>query len=163
MFVFRRFNWHIKNYAYIFLSINFACMLWGCIGISDKVAIGYKHVAEFWVEMALFAGTSSALRSCNRVMYASMLPKGREAHFFGLELTLDLATGWINPLVQGVIQSRTHNLRYPMLPSFFLLCVAIGFYVWVDLGKGMKEALMHFEAADAGAMKASERNTKLEA
>jgi MFS-type transporter involved in bile tolerance (Atg22 family) len=80
-------------------------------------------------------------------MYASMLPRGREAHFFGLELTLDLATGWVNPLVQSVIQNRTHNLRYPMLPNFFLLVIALCFYVWCDLEKGIKDSLKEFDEA----------------
>jgi MFS-type transporter involved in bile tolerance (Atg22 family) len=145
MFAFPRLKWNIKSYAYVFLAINTFCIFWGCLGISNNVNIGYKHVPEFWIEQALFSATSSALRSANRVMYSSMLPRGREAQFFGLELTLDLATGWINPLVQSVIQNRTHNLRYPMLPNLFLLVIAIGFYGWFDLDKGVEDALKNFD------------------
>ncbi|KAF2475882.1 uncharacterized protein BDR25DRAFT_253497 [Lindgomyces ingoldianus] len=144
MFVFPRLDFKIKHYAYVFLIINIFCIFWGTLGISNNVKIGYKYVPEFWIEQTLFSMTSSALRSANRVMYASMLPRGREAHFFGLELTLDLATGWINPLVQSVIQDRTHNLRYPMLPNLFLLIIAAGFYVWFDLDKGIKDSLKSF-------------------
>lgn len=79
--------------------------------VIDSADLCPQYVPEFWIEQTLFCMTSSALRSANRVIYASMLPRGREAHFFGLELTLDLATGWINPLVQSVIQNKTHNLR----------------------------------------------------
>lgn len=148
MLVFPRLKWNIKTYAYVFLTINTFCIFWGCLGISKHVTIGYKHSAEFWVEQFLFSATSSALRSANRVMYASMLPRGREAHFFGLELTLDLATGWINPLVQSVIQNRTHNLRYPMLPNLFLLIIAGGFYYWFDLDKGVKDSLTNFDEVE---------------
>ncbi|KAH4181068.1 autophagy-related protein [Parastagonospora nodorum] len=145
MFVFPRTNIKIKTWAYCFLAINIFCIFWGCLGIGKNVKIGYKYVPEFWIEQTLFCMTSSALRSANRVMYASMLPRGREAHFFGLELTLDLATGWINPLVQSVIQDKTHNLRYPMLPNFFLLVAALGFYIWCDLEKGVKDSLKEFD------------------
>jgi len=148
MFIFPRLQWKIKNYAYFFLTINIIAVFWGCLGISSNVPVGYKHNAEFWVEQFLFSATSSALRSANRVMYASMLPRGREAHFFGLEFTLDLAVGWINPLVQSVIQDRTHNLRYPMLPNLFLLLVAAWFYVWFDLDKGIKDSLVAYDDAD---------------
>jgi MFS-type transporter involved in bile tolerance (Atg22 family) len=147
MFVFPRTNIKIKSWAYAFLSINIFCIFWGCLGIGKNVKIGYKYIPEFWIEQTLFCMTSSALRSANRVMYSSMLPRGREAHFFGLELTLDLATGWINPLVQSVIQNKTHNLRYPMLPNFFLLVVALGFYIWCDLEKGIKDSLQEFDEA----------------
>ncbi|EAT77917.2 hypothetical protein SNOG_14725 [Parastagonospora nodorum SN15] len=147
MFVFPRTNIKIKTWAYCFLAINIFCIFWGCLGIGKNVKIGYKYVPEFWIEQTLFCMTSSALRSANRVMYASMLPRGREAHFFGLELTLDLATGWVNPLVQSVIQDKTHNLRYPMLPNFFLLVAALGFYIWCDLEKGVKDSLKEFDDA----------------
>lgn len=148
MFIFPALKWKIKNYAYVFLSVNLFCVFWGCLGISNNVSIGYKNTAEFWVELAVFSSTSSALRSLNRAMYSSMLPRGREAHFFGLELTLNLATGWINPLVQSVIQNRTHNLRYPMLPNLFLMIAALGFYIWCDVDKGVKDSLVAFDDAD---------------
>lgn len=145
MFLFPYLNLPIKRWAYIFLIVNILCVLWGTIGISDNVSIGYKNVAEFWVEQALFMSTSSALRSLNRVLYASMLPRGAEAQFFGLEITLDLAVGWINPLVQGVIQDRTHNLRFPMLPNLFLMIIGLGLYWWVDVEKGREEAKVEME------------------
>lgn len=145
MFLFPYLNLPIKRWAYIFLTVNILCVLWGTIGISNNVSIGYKNVAEFWVEQALFMSTSSALRSLNRVLYASMLPRGAEAQFFGLEITLDLAVGWINPLVQGVIQDRTHNLRFPMLPNLFLMVIALGLYWWVDVKKGREEAKVEME------------------
>ncbi|KAH8690495.1 autophagy-related protein 22-like protein [Talaromyces proteolyticus] len=140
LYLFPRVKIHIKSWVYVFLIINILCVLWGCIGISNHVTIGYKHQAEFWVEQVLFMSTSSALRSYNRAVYSSLLPKGSEAQFFGLEITLDLATGWINPLVQGVIQDNTHNLRFPMIPNLLLMLVATALYVWVDIPKGMEDA-----------------------
>ncbi|KAG5917005.1 hypothetical protein E4U61_003130 [Claviceps capensis] len=154
LFTFRRTKLHIKHWAYIFLCVNGLCILWGCIGISNSSPIGYKHQAEFWVADALFMSTSSALRSLNRVLYASLIPKGSEAAFFGLEITLDLATGWINPLVQGAIQDRTHNLRFPMIPNLLLILVGGGLYVWTDVDKGVRDAekpLVEQEAAAAAA------------
>ncbi|KAG6276363.1 hypothetical protein E4U47_008399 [Claviceps purpurea] len=155
LFTFRRTKLHIKHWAYIFLCVNGLCILWGCIGISNSSPIGYKHQAEFWVADALFMSTSSALRSLNRVLYASLIPKGSEAAFFGLEITLDLATGWINPLVQGAIQDRTHNLRFPMIPNLLLILVGGGLYIWTDVDKGVRDAekpLVEQEAAAAAAV-----------
>jgi MFS-type transporter involved in bile tolerance (Atg22 family) len=137
---FRYTKLHIKTWAYIFLSVNILCVFWGCLGISAKVPIGYKHQAEFWVADILFMSTSSALRSLNRALYASIIPVGSEAAFFGLEITLDLATGWINPLVQGVIQDNTHNLRFPMIPNLLLMVVALLLYIWTDIDQGIRDA-----------------------
>ncbi|KAH6603632.1 Autophagy-related protein 22 [Trichoderma cornu-damae] len=131
---------HVKVWAYLFLGINILCIFWGCLGINPHVPIGYKYQAEFWVGQFLFMSTSSALRSLNRVLFSSLIPKGSEALYFGLEITLDLATGWINPLVQGVIQNRTHNLRFPMIPDILLMVVALALYMWTDLEKGIRDA-----------------------
>jgi MFS-type transporter involved in bile tolerance (Atg22 family) len=133
LFIFPRVRIPIKGWAYVFLTANILCVLWGCIGISNHVTIGYKHQAEFWVEQVIFMTTSSALRSYNRAVYSSFIPKGSEAQFFGLEITLDLATGWINPLVQGVIQEHTHNLRFPMIPNISLMLVAAMLYISVNI------------------------------
>lgn len=139
LFTFHHVKTPIKTWAYTFLVIDILCVLWGCIGISN-VTIGYKHAAEFWVQQVLFMSASSAFRSYNRTVYSSIIPKGSEAQFFGLEITLDLATGWVNPLVQGAIQDRTHNLRFPMVPNLLLIVIAGGFYLWLDVTKGIQDA-----------------------
>ncbi|BDD56892.1 hypothetical protein MPDQ_006357 [Monascus purpureus] len=130
----------VKAWAYVLLFVNMLCVFWGCIGISNRVTVGYKHQAEFWVQQVLFMSSGSALRCYNRAVYGSLVPRGSEAQFFGLEITLDLATGWINPLVQGVIQDHTHNLRFPMIPNLLLMFVASLLYIWVDIPKGVEEA-----------------------
>lgn len=130
----------IKSWAYAFLGTSFICVLWGCLGIAENVPIGYKHQVEFWVAIFFFMSTGCALRSLNRVLFASIIPRGSEALYFGLEITLDLATGWINPLVQGAIQDRTHNLRFPMIPNVVLILIAMALYLWCDVPQGIEDA-----------------------
>ncbi|KAJ5223118.1 uncharacterized protein N7469_009358 [Penicillium citrinum] len=140
LFLYPKIHFPVKSYAYAFLVVNILCVLWGCIGVSDHVTIGYKHHVEFWIEQILFMSTSSALRAYNRAIYSSMIPENSEAQFFGLEIVLDLATGWINPLVMGIIQDRTHNLRFPMIPNLLLMFVALGLYSWVNVSKGVEQS-----------------------
>ncbi|MCJ1284685.1 hypothetical protein MMC26_004021 [Xylographa opegraphella] len=145
LYAFPRTRLGLKAWAYVFLGVQLFCIVWGCIGISNSAAVGFKHAPEFWVEQALFMSSSSALRALNRMLYASMLPRGSEALFFGLEIVLDLATGWINPLLLGTIQNATHNLRFPMVINALLVLVAVGFYAWVDVGKGVRDAEVDYE------------------
>ena len=144
MFAFRHAKLGLKTWAYVLLLIQVVCVVWGCIGINKRSPVGFKHEAEFWVEQVLFMSTSSALRALNRVAYSAVIPDGAEGLFTGLQLTLDIATGWINPLVQGVIQDRTHELRFPMIPNVLLIVVGSGFYWWFNLEKGMREAKRAF-------------------
>lgn len=148
LFAFPYTRLQIKSWAYCFLSVNILCVFWGCLDISKNVPIGYKYQAEFWVAMFLFMSTCSALRSLNRVLFSSLIPRGSEALFFGLEITLDLATSWINPLVQGIIQNNTHNLRFPMLPNLFVMVIGLGLYIWCDVAKGIEDAKTPLQAID---------------
>lgn len=145
MWAYPRAGLNIKTWAYIFLSISIFTLFWGCLGIKKSLPIGFKHRAEFWVFEVFYVSSSSALRSLNRAFYSSMLPEGNEAQFFGLEIMLGVATGWIGPLVNATIQNRTGNLRYPMLPNLFVLLIGVGLYVWVDADKGMRDAEKLFD------------------
>ncbi len=140
MFLYPRTRLGIKGWAYIFLSINLFTNFWGCLGISNNLTVGFKHRAEFWVFEIFFVSSSSALRSLNRVLYSTLLPEGNEAQYFGLEIFLGVATGWIGTLVIAVIQDRTGNDRYPFLPNLFLVMISAGIYFWVDAEKWMREA-----------------------
>lgn len=130
----------IKQWAIMFLIFSVFANFWGCLGISKNTKVGYKHRAEFWIFEILYAGSSSALRSLNRTLYSSMLPEGSEAQYFGLEITMGVSVGWIGSLVNGSIQDRTGNLRWPMVPNIFLVLIALGLYCWVDTEKGMIDA-----------------------
>ncbi|RYP03231.1 hypothetical protein DL764_005278 [Monosporascus ibericus] len=140
MYAFPRVSTPIKTWLYTFLGVNIFCVFWGCVGISARSAIGLKWPAEFWVIQVLFMSTNSALLGYNRVVFASFIPKGSEALLSGLIFILDLVTGWILPLIQGVIQDTTHNLRYSMLLSLGLMVASVPFFVWVRVEKGTKEA-----------------------
>lgn len=140
MFAFPRMKLGVKTWAYSFLGVQLLVILWGCLGVSKNVPIGFKHQSEFWIGIFLFMSTGSALRALNRTLYASIIPVGSEALFFGLDITLDLATGWINPLVQAVIQDRTGNLRFPMIPNAVAVAIGIVFYAWIDVSAGIEHA-----------------------
>lgn len=140
MVAYPRLPFTMKQWAFFFLAISLFSNFWGSLGINSGVKIGFKHRAEFWVFEVLYTGSSSAFRALNRVWYSSMLPKGSEAQYFGLEITLGVAVGWIGSLVNGAIQNRTGNLRWPMVPNCIVVLMSIALYFWVDPEKGMKDA-----------------------
>lgn len=129
----------IKRSLYFLLSFGFFANFWGALGANSDSVVGFKHRWEFWTFQVLFVSSSSAIRSLNRVVYSSLLPNGEESQYFGLEIMLGLATGWSESLVIAVIQDRTGNSRLPFIPNCCLFGVAVLFYWWTDLEKGMKQ------------------------
>ncbi|AGO10070.1 AaceriAAR080Wp [[Ashbya] aceris (nom. inval.)] len=130
----------LKLCLYIMMVVGVIVNLWGSLGASARVPIGFKHRWEFWLFQVIYVSTSSAIRSLNRVAYSAMLPVGRENQYFGLEIMLGLATGWSQSLLVSVIQDRTGNARFPYIPNTVLLLVSLVFYYWSDLSRGMLAA-----------------------
>ncbi|KAL6454435.1 LOW QUALITY PROTEIN: ATG22 Autophagy-related protein 22 [Candida maltosa Xu316] len=139
MFLYPKCKFNIKYWGYMFLAFSAFTNFWGCLGIHERTSVGFQHRWEFWVFEVFYAGTSSAMRSLNRCVYSSLLPEGDEAQYFGLEIMLGIATGWIGSLVNAVIQDRTHDDRFPFLPNLFLVLIALALYYKVDLEKGMED------------------------
>lgn len=160
MYMYPRTKLHIKTWGYGFLGVSLFTNFWGCLGISSNTAVGFKHRWEFWVFEVLYSATSSSMRSLNRVIYSSLLPEGEEAQYFGLEIMLGVATGWIGSLVNATIQDRTNNDRYPFLPNLFLVAISIVLYFFVDTEKGMRDAEKLFSdvISDTSSTKSGDKN-----
>ncbi|CCH45675.1 Autophagy-related protein [Wickerhamomyces ciferrii] len=139
MFAYPRTRLTIKQWAYSFLSISFFTNFWGCLGINSNTKVGFKHRWEFWVFEVFYSASSSAMRSLNRTLYSSMLPEGEEAQYFGLEIMLGVAVGWIGDLVNATIQDRTGNDRYPFLPNLFLVLISLILYAVCDSEQEMRD------------------------
>lgn len=139
MFLYPKFKINMKTWGYGFLFVQGFSNLWGTIGISSNSKVGYKNRWEFWLFEVLFNSTGSAMRSLNRTLYSSLLPEGDEAQYFGLEIMLGIATGWIGSLVNASIQDRTSNDRFPFLPNLILVFISGSLYWYCDIEKGMKD------------------------
>lgn len=139
MLCYPRLQLKIKHWGYGFLGVSLFTNLWGCVGISKHTPFGFKHRWEFWTFDVVYSGTSSALRSLNRVVYSTLLPEGDEAQYFGLEVFLGVAVGWIGGLVNAVIQDRTNNDRFPFLPNAILVAVSLVLLAVCDVERGMRD------------------------
>lgn len=137
-------KFNIKIWGYIFLGVSLFTNFWGSLGINHQVKIGFKHRWEFWVFEVLYSSTSSAQRSLNRTIYSTLLPAGEEAQFFGLEVMLGIATGWIGSLVNASIQDLTGNDRFPFMPNTILVAAALVLYYFTDIEKGVNEVKKKF-------------------
>jgi UMF1 family MFS transporter len=63
-----------------------------------------------------------------------MIPKGREAAFFGIYAISERGTSWIGPIVFGLVAQLTDSYRPAILALivFFVVGCAILFFVDVD-------------------------------
>lgn len=88
--------------------------------------------------IGLFQGGIQAL---SRSLYARLIPKNREAEFYGFYNMLGKFASVIGPLLMGGITLLTGNVRFGILSILLLFILGALFLRKVDFEKGEEEAL----------------------
>ncbi|KAI1282178.1 hypothetical protein F5Y07DRAFT_386213 [Xylaria sp. FL0933] len=130
----------LRHWTVLCYSVTCFCALWCAIGISPSVPVGFKHRWEFYFFQALQSIASSIAGVAFRVLFSRLFPQGNEIKFFGFQLVLSLGTVWVPQIVNGPIVDATNNLRLPAAISSALLLFCVVVTLWVDEGKGMRQA-----------------------
>jgi UMF1 family MFS transporter len=91
------------------------------------LAVGYFLPAHrpvlFWAMggfIGLVLGGSQAL---SRSLFSQLIPKGKEAEYFGIYEISDKGTSWLGPLLFGLAYQATHSYRVALLSlvTFFVV------------------------------------------
>jgi UMF1 family MFS transporter len=102
-------------------AILISLVIWSAVVI---YAYAFFHtIAEAWgmgVVIALVLGGSQAL---SRSLFSRMIPRNREAAFFGIYEISERGTSWIGPLIFGIVVQATNSYREAILSVIFLLVV----------------------------------------
>ena len=90
------------------------------------------------VIIGLFQGGIQAL---SRSLYTRLIPKNKEAEFFGFYNMLGKFASVIGPLLMGWITLLTGNIRFGILSVLLLFILGAILLSKVDFKKGEEEAL----------------------
>lgn len=92
--------------------------------------IGLNQTWEVWVVSVYNGLLLGAVQSYARVMFAELLPPGKEAQFFGLYSLTGRGSAWIGPLVTATLADWTHELRW----GFGYILIELALTVWLISG-----------------------------
>ncbi|KAF9184234.1 Autophagy protein 22 [Haplosporangium sp. Z 767] len=137
LFIQRQFDLTSKQML-LAISAAFAVVpIYVLIGFSE--VFGLVHQVEIWPCLVYFGLMLGAFQSFSRVMYASLIPKGKESEFFSLYGITDKSSSWLGPLITGAIIENNDTrwgFVFPLVMMVFPLLL-----IWrVDVEKGMKDA-----------------------
>ncbi|MDQ3665993.1 MAG: MFS transporter [Acidobacteriota bacterium] len=106
------------------------------------------HAWAVGVVIAIVLGGSQAL---SRSLFSRMIPKGREAAFFGLYEVSERGTSWLGPLLFGAVAAATNSYRQALLSLIILFVVGTIVLYLTDTDQAIHEAgnLLPEEAAQA--------------
>ncbi|KAF9385482.1 Autophagy protein 22, partial [Podila verticillata] len=107
------------------------------IGFSGKFGLVYE--IEIWPVLVYFGLMLGATQSFSRVLYASLIPKGKESEFFSLYGITDKSSSWLGPLITGAI-IENNDTRWGFVFPLAMMIIPLAIISWVDVERGIKDA-----------------------
>ena len=100
-------------------------------GETELLIVGMIHA---------FVAGGVGFQGLNRGVFAQMVPKGREAEFFGVYFVLIKAFSWVGPLACAVLNEATGSLRTAILSALIFYIPAILVLATTDFDEAQREA-----------------------
>ncbi len=92
-------------------------------------------IMSFFIGLVL--GSSQAL---SRSLYSQMIPRGREASFFGIYEISERGTALIGSLVFGVVVGITGSFRHAILSMILFFIAGVAILLFTDVKRAIHEA-----------------------
>ena len=116
--------------------------LFGIIGFSNA-GFGLKSKGEMYFIGGYYGFLNGAIQSTSKVLFSELIPPGDESEFFSLYEITDKGSSWFGPLMVGLINDLTGELRYSFLVLLALLVIPIPFVLKTDVIKGKRDAIVY--------------------
>ncbi len=122
-------------------SIIVSLAIWAAVVIYAYLGLkGESRVLEFTllgVVIALVLGGSQAI---SRSLFAQMIPLGKEAEFYSFYEVSDKGTSWLGPLLFGLVNQLSGNLRPAILSLIFFFVAGLAALPFVNEKKAARDA-----------------------
>jgi UMF1 family MFS transporter len=141
--LFERLAYLLKTKNAILLSL----FLWACVVV---YAYGFLHTTyQAWIMAIVIAIVLGGSQALSRSLFSLMIPKGREAAFFGIYEVSERGTSWMGPLLFSIVVARTGSYRQALLSLIFFFVVGLVGLYFTNTDRAVHEAgnLEPWEAA----------------
>lgn len=119
-------------------AILLSLVLWSMIVI---YAYGFLDtVTQAWVMGAAIAIVLGGSQALSRSLFSRMIPKGREASFFGIYEISERGTSWLGPLIFGIVVSTTNSYRQAILSLIVFFVAGMVLLFFTDTDRAVHEA-----------------------
>jgi UMF1 family MFS transporter len=117
--LFERLAYLIKTKNAIVVSL----VLWSGVVV---YAYGFLQTTyQAWIMAIVIAIVLGGSQALSRSLFSRMIPKGREASFFGIYEVSERGTSWVGPLLFSIVVARTGSYRQALLSLIFFFVVGL--------------------------------------
>jgi MFS transporter, UMF1 family len=120
-------------------AIIISLVIW--IGVVVYAYAMLKTARDFFIMGAVLGVVLGGSQALSRSLYSLMIPKGQEAEFFSIYEVSDKGTSWLGPLLFALAFTLTKSYRIAILSVATFLILGLLLLLFVDVGKGMQEAV----------------------
>jgi UMF1 family MFS transporter len=119
-------------------SIMLALVLWTAVLVAIYVSV--RTTAQFFAMAAVVALILGGSQALSRSLFSLMIPKGKEAEYFGLYEISDKGTSWLCPLLFGLALQFTRSYRLAILSLIVFFVIGLAVLARVDVRRAAREA-----------------------
>ncbi|HEX8141936.1 MAG TPA: MFS transporter [Pyrinomonadaceae bacterium] len=119
-------------------AILIALVIWSGIVI---YAYGFlQSMRQAWIMAGMIAVVLGGSQALSRSLFSRMIPRGREASFFGIYEISERGTSWIGPLVFSIVVARTGSYRQAVLSLIFFFIAGMVILFFTNTDRAVHEA-----------------------
>ncbi|HVF28913.1 MAG TPA: MFS transporter, partial [Pyrinomonadaceae bacterium] len=100
----------------------------------------FETFTHAWLMAGMIAIVLGGSQALSRSLFSRMIPKGREASFFGIYEVSERGTSWLGPLVFSIVVASTGSYRQAILSLIFFFLVGIIILLFTDTDRAIREA-----------------------
>jgi UMF1 family MFS transporter len=118
-------------------------------------AYGFLHtVNQAWLLAVLIAIVLGGSQALSRSLFSQMIPRGREASFFGLYEISERGTSWLGPIVFAEVVAYTGSYRQAILSLIAFFVIGMVILLLTDTERAIHDSgnLLPEEAAETSAI-----------
>lgn len=119
-------------------TIIISLIIW--CGIVIYAYAFFQSMWQAWLMGSLIGLVLGAAQALSRSLYSQMIPKGREASFFGLYEISEKGTSWMGTLLFTIIVGATGSFRHAILGLMVFFIVGSLILLFTDTTRAIHEA-----------------------
>jgi len=119
-------------------AVVLSLLIW--TGVLVAMYVSVRTETQFFIVAAVVALVLGGTQALSRSLFSLMIPKGREAEYFGLYEISDKGTSWMCPLLFGLALQFTGSYRLAILSLITFFATGLLVLLTVNVGRAAAEA-----------------------
>jgi UMF1 family MFS transporter len=119
-------------------AIVVSLIIW--VGIVVYAFGFFRTQGQAWVMAGFIAVVLGGSQALSRSLFSQMIPRGREASFFGIYEVSERGTSWMGPLIFSVVVASTGSYRHAILSLIVFFVAGVLVLLFTNTAQAIHDA-----------------------